>query len=331
MRALRRRRRSAPAPGVACRRCDPRGEQRLRRRREHRLADQRACGAGRGARVGDGEVAGTHFCWRTVRGPRRPDAQRYRRAGSGVGGARGKNVMEREVPYCTTEDGVRIAYCVEGEGPPLVVVAEFAESFSLLHLFPPDEAFVQRLGEGRTLIRYDARGCGLSQREVNDLSSECLLRDLEAVIRASGVQRFALFGATEAGIPSIRYAARHPRLTERLVLYGAFARVPDVFNREMALGFAQMARGKWPTAARILANTALGQGYPEAALGVGKIIEQATTGGVMARYTEASYEADVSDELSKIKCPTLVLHRMDDQGMPISAAHTLATTPPSPR
>ena len=94
--------------------------------------------------------------------------------------------MEREVRYCTTDDRVRIAYCVEGKGPPLVVAAEFAESFSLLHLFPPYEAFVQHLGEGRTLIRYDARGCGLSQREVSDLSSESLLRDLEAVVRASG-------------------------------------------------------------------------------------------------------------------------------------------------
>ncbi|TMG02516.1 MAG: alpha/beta fold hydrolase [Chloroflexi bacterium] len=239
--------------------------------------------------------------------------------------------MEREVRYCTTEDRVRIAYCVEGEGPPLVVVAEFAESFSLLHLFPPYEAFVQRLGEGRTLIRYDARGCGLSQREVSDLSSESLLRDLEAVVRASGVQRFALFGANDGGIPSIRYAARHPRLTERLVLYGAFARVPDVFSREMALGFAQMARGNWPTAARVLANTQFGRVSPDAALGVGKIVEQATTGDVMARYIEGSYEADVSGELSKIKCPTLVLHRIDDPGMPISRAQQLATAIPNAR
>ena len=78
--------------------------------------------------------------------------------------------MDNAVRYCTTPDGVRIAYSVEGEGPPLLVCPQFVESFSLDHLFPPYEKFMRRLGEGRSLIRYDARGTGLSQREVGDIS-----------------------------------------------------------------------------------------------------------------------------------------------------------------
>ena len=70
--------------------------------------------------------------------------------------------MEREVRYCTTEDGVRIAYMVEGEGPPLVVVPVASESFSVEHVFPERQEFMRALGRGRKLVRYDNRGCGLS-------------------------------------------------------------------------------------------------------------------------------------------------------------------------
>jgi len=74
--------------------------------------------------------------------------------------------MEREVRYCTTEDGVRIAYCAEGEGPPLLVCPFFVESFALSHIVGEAyEGFFRRLGRDRRLVRYDARGTGLSQRK----------------------------------------------------------------------------------------------------------------------------------------------------------------------
>src|SRR3970282_2063649 len=91
-----------------------------------------------------------------------------------------------EVRYCTTEDGVRIAYCVEGEGPPLLICPQFVESFSLDHTNAERSGFIRRLGEGRRLIRYDMRGVGLSQRDVEDVSPEALVRDLRAVVETVG-------------------------------------------------------------------------------------------------------------------------------------------------
>jgi pimeloyl-ACP methyl ester carboxylesterase len=74
--------------------------------------------------------------------------------------------MEREVRYCTTEDGVRIAYCSQGEGPALVMTPLFVESFSLFHMVPEVELFLERLQEVRRVVVYDARGTGMSQRDV---------------------------------------------------------------------------------------------------------------------------------------------------------------------
>ena len=118
--------------------------------------------------------------------------------------------MKREVRYCTTEDGVRIAYTVEGEGPPLVVCPYLLESFSLEHLFPAQQAFMRKLGKGRRVVRFDFRGTGLSQRDAEDISHSAYLRDLEAVVRASGIERLALWGNVTSGPHAISYAAHHP-------------------------------------------------------------------------------------------------------------------------
>jgi len=237
--------------------------------------------------------------------------------------------MEREVRYCTTEDGVRIAYCVEGEGPPLLVCPEFAESFSLLHLFPAYESFMLDLGEGRQLIRHDGRGCGLSQRDVSDLSFDGFMKDMEAVVRAAGLRRFAVWGATDGGMLAMRYAAENPRRVTRLVLYGAFARAADVFNRDLASSFAAFARASWESAAPAMATATLQRGYPEAALGLGEMILRSTSGETFARYAEHGYEADVTDLLPSIRAPTLVMHRLDDVSFPIARAQQLASMIPN--
>jgi len=148
--------------------------------------------------------------------------------------------MEREVRYCTTEDGVRIAYCVTGEGPPLVISAPFIQSFSLNHVVPEFEGMLNRVGQGRQLVQYDMRGTGLSQREVGDLSYAATLLDLEAVVRALRLKRFSLWGMTIGGPRAIEYAVRHPRLVGRLILTGTFARLLDVFSRETLKGLCSI-------------------------------------------------------------------------------------------
>src|SRR3970040_998967 len=99
--------------------------------------------------------------------------------------------MEREVRYCTTEDGVRIAYCVEGEGPPLVMTPFFIESFSFHHLVPEVDQLLNPLRSVRRVIQFDSRGTGLSQRDAR-VEPQSTQLDLAAVARASSTQPVAI-------------------------------------------------------------------------------------------------------------------------------------------
>ncbi len=145
--------------------------------------------------------------------------------------------MEHEVRYCMTSDGVRIAYCVEGDGPPLLFM-QAVHSFSLSHLVPTIDRALARFGLGRQLIRYDMRGTGLSQLEVDGFSPESDLLDMEAVLRAVAPERLAIIGVSLGGPRAIHYAARHPDQVDRLVLYETFSRVADAFAPGILQAFA---------------------------------------------------------------------------------------------
>lgn len=119
--------------------------------------------------------------------------------------------MEQQIRFCTTSDGVRIAYATAGQGPPLVVVSGWVSHLQLEWNQPDIQAYAERLAEGRLLVRYDKRGTGLSDWEVEDFSLEARLRDLTAVVDTLGLERFALFGLSEGGPTVLLYAARHPR------------------------------------------------------------------------------------------------------------------------
>ena len=153
--------------------------------------------------------------------------------------------MEREVRYCTTEDGIRIAYCVEGSGPPLLVVPNFIGSFSLTPRVEAYDALVRNIGRGRQLILYDVRGTGLSQRNVADLSPEATLRDVQAVVDALKLERFAVWGTAIGGPRSIEFTAANPDRVERLVLLGTFVRILDAFSADALRGYAQVVRANW--------------------------------------------------------------------------------------
>ena len=160
--------------------------------------------------------------------------------------------MQSDVRYVTTEDGVRIAYEVRGEGPPLVL-CHYVYSFSLSHLVPTYDNAVRRLNEGRLLVRYDMRGTGLSQRDdVEDLSVAATILDIEAVVGALGLDSVAMLGVASGGGRAIEYAARHPGQVSALVLYEAYPSLADVFPQELMQSFALLARANWRAATRSL-------------------------------------------------------------------------------
>jgi class 3 adenylate cyclase/pimeloyl-ACP methyl ester carboxylesterase len=228
--------------------------------------------------------------------------------------------MEREVRYCTTEDGVRIAYCQAGEGPPLVYVQGFIESFSQEHLLPNTQDFFRRVARTFRLVRFDMRGTGLSQREVADVSHGALMRDLEAVVRAAGLKRFSLWGPVGGGPRAIAYAALNPDQVDRLILWRTFARMLDVYSREIMEGLIQLCRANWAFGASTFANMGAGEEFPEANSPVADWYERSTTGDMLARTLEKALDWDVTALLPKVQAPTLVISFRQDVLFPTGVA-----------
>src|SRR5438477_8303618 len=219
--------------------------------------------------------------------------------------------MTSEVRYCTTADGVRIAYSIEGEGPPLVACPHIFESFGLEHLFP-DLQRMRREGQaGHRVVRYDSRGTGLSQRDTDDLSHEAFVRDLEAVVQASGVERFALVATGFSGAAGIDYTTRHPELVDRLVLWGVVPRFSDVMPEGGLLGFAEFARTNWQLAAQAIADAGPGtrsEMSTTEAVGFGELIRESMTGEMAAKIVvQQLHTSDVRSLLSQVAVPTLVV------------------------
>jgi len=240
--------------------------------------------------------------------------------------------MEREVRYCTTEDGVRIAYCVVGEGPPLLVCPQFVESFSLEHLFPLYETFMRRLGEGRALIRYDPRGTGLSQREVENIPFTGRVEDQKAVVKAAALGPASVWAPTGAGPPAIALAAQHSELVAALILYAAFPWVGAVFPADALTGLAALARSNWPMAARAFAD--VGSAREEAGdelVSLADILVQSVTGEVVALAMEGSADADVTPLLPAVAVRTLIVHRINDSFCPVAVGQKLASAIPAAR
>jgi class 3 adenylate cyclase/pimeloyl-ACP methyl ester carboxylesterase len=236
--------------------------------------------------------------------------------------------MERVAQYCTTGDGVRIAYCVEGEGPALLVCPYFVESFSYQDLTRWEE-LMKLLGEGRQLVRYDMRGTGLSQRDVTDISHEALVMDLEAVVAATRLSDVTLWAGRLSAPRAIDYCVRHPSKVSRLVLYGPLIR-PDDVPAETANAFAVLARENWDLAAQLFADIG-GRGENAAgALQIAELFRESATGEFAARFILQAYEStDVENLLPSVACKTLILHRVKDGLAPFAVGQRIASSVPN--
>jgi class 3 adenylate cyclase len=240
--------------------------------------------------------------------------------------------MEREIRYCTTEDGVRIAYCVEGEGPALVVLPEFLDSFGFEHLVPEFQRFRRRVGEGRQLLMYDRRGLGLSQRDVT-YSFEADVNDLRTVIRASGLDNYSLFATGVAGPSSIAYAATNPPGLRRLALYGTFASTPATESMGGgAEGLVELMQSNWQLASQVIADFTQRDQSREFNLGLARMYREASSGEQAARWVIHTFRLmDVRAQLASVRVPTLIMHRVNDPLWPLQNAQQLAAAIPDAR
>jgi class 3 adenylate cyclase len=237
--------------------------------------------------------------------------------------------MEREVRYCTSEDGTSIAYCVEGEGPPLLECPGTWESFANGW---EDLTVYESLRRGRTSVRYDFRGVGLSQRDAPSYALDRMTADLDAVIRSAGLERFSLWASTFSVGPSLVYAATHPDQVARLILTRVITRGTDVMPRENADALVALVRSNWEMASVVLGDMGTRSVDPLAGVRIGETMrENADAEAVAGLITEMYETGDVHDILSDIKCPTLIMHRKDDTGVPFAGVQNAAAKIPGAR
>jgi pimeloyl-ACP methyl ester carboxylesterase/DNA-binding CsgD family transcriptional regulator len=241
-----------------------------------------------------------------------------------------------EIRFCAAPDGVRLAYTLHGSGPPLVRVATWLTHLDRDRESPVWRHWLERLGASRTLLRYDERGCGLSDTEIGDPSVETWVGDLRAVVDAAGLERFVLLGVSQGAAIAVAYAARYPERVSDLVLYGGFARgrrLRGQRSQEDALIAA--IRAGWDdedSAYRHLFSMLfLPRGTPEQMAWYDQLLRTTTSAENAARLFSARGGIDVVDVAREVRARTLVVHARDDRIVPPAEGRLLATLIPGAR
>jgi pimeloyl-ACP methyl ester carboxylesterase/DNA-binding CsgD family transcriptional regulator len=248
--------------------------------------------------------------------------------------------LEQQIRFCTTPDRVRLAYATHGNGPPLVKAANWLTHLEFDWESPVWRHWLEQLGRGNTLVRYDERGCGLSDWEVEDLSPEAWVSDLETVVDAAGLDRFALLGVSQGGAIALAYAVRHPERVTHLVLYGAYARgrmkrdlSPGAREEaEMLLSLIRVGWGRANPAFRhVFSELFVPGGTPEQLQWFDELARTSTSPEMAERLERAWYQIEVTALLGKVTVPTLVAHGRDDAMIPFAEGRLLATSIPGAR
>ena len=246
---------------------------------------------------------------------------------------------KQEIRYCTTPDGVRLAYATIGEGPPLVKASNWLTHVDLEWESPIWRHWWADLSRHNRVIRYDERGNGMSQRDVSDVTFETWVQDLETVVDAAALERFPVLGISRGGPIAISYAVRHPERVSHLILYGAFAvglkhwGTADEINARRAL--AELTRLGWglhnPGFCRVFTCRFIPDATPEHEEWFDDLQRISTSPENAARLLEVDDEIDVRSLLSQVSVPTLVVHCDRDKVVPPELGRQIAATIPNTR
>jgi len=248
--------------------------------------------------------------------------------------------LKQAIRFCRADDGLRLAYSTMGKGPPLVRAAHYLThlEYDLRNLLW--RPWLAELSRHHTLVRYDPRGCGLSDRETGHLTLDRWVADLEAVVDAAGFERFALFGASQSGAIAITYAARHPERVTCLVIYGGFLRgamrrnpTPDQVRQwQMMLGLVELGWGQDnPAFRQMFSSLLIPGGTPEQMRSLNELERACTTPECAARILASIHEMDATDFAPRVACPTLVVNARGDLRVPLEEGRLLAALVPGAR
>ncbi len=241
-------------------------------------------------------------------------------------------IADQEIRFFTTSDGVRIAYTVGGEGPPLVRAIDWLNHLGFEWKSPFLRHWLSQIMEHNTLVRYDQRGSGLSDWNVDDFSFERTVKDFEELIEEVGLDRFGLIGSCQGGAVATAYAARHPEHVTNLILIGAFANgwpppgdsITEQFNALLTL--VRLGWGRDNPAFRQLWTSLFKPDAGAAEMDWMNELQRISTSPENAvRMMSEFPKIKIFDTLSKIQCPTLVLHSKEDAAVPVQEGRLIAS------
>jgi pimeloyl-ACP methyl ester carboxylesterase/DNA-binding CsgD family transcriptional regulator len=231
------------------------------------------------------------------------------------------------IKYCRTPAG-RVGYSVTGTGPALLCDTGWVTHLTAqLELFS-FARFVERLAERFTVIRYDKPGCGLSERDADDLSFEGQVEAALAVAGAAGAGRFSLFGASQGGQIAAAIAARHPERVDALVLYGTCASGADLAPEPIRASIVSLMRAHWGLGSKMLTGIFIPGPSSEEADALARLSRAGASADVAGRLLEHYYETDVRPLLPAIRARTAVLHREADPATRFDLGREVATLIP---
>ena len=242
--------------------------------------------------------------------------------------------MPPDLRRAKTSDGVAIGYTVSGRtGGPVVVLMPgipFSNTAAEWRIPVLQRAFA-RLGEQVRFIQYDGRGSGQSQRDVDDLSLDAMLRDLDAVLDAERVGRVVLLGFYHSVMLALAWAARHPARASGLVLFGGSSRGWDPMSGPGTQALLTLIERDWDTFVESAAHAWLGWPDPELGRQSAEWFRTATTPAIAKATMREASAIDVRPELPNVRCPVLVLHRTDATVIPLEISRALASSLPDAR
>lgn len=233
--------------------------------------------------------------------------------------------MEQQVRFAAAADGTELAYALAGEGPPLLFVGGWLSHLEQSWALPAERQLFEGLARGRTLIRFDRPGCGLSGRDGQlDTSLDAELANIAAVAAATGAERFDLMGSS-LGVPvAIEWAARNPDTVARLVLYGGWAHGADVGSRAVREHVAGLIRSHWGLGADVLTDIFAPDASAALRGALAEYQRQASSPERAASLFELCYRIDVRASLRAVNAPTIVIHREGDRAAPVEQARVIA-------
>lgn len=247
--------------------------------------------------------------------------------------------LRQEIRFCRSDDGSRIAYAVAGTGAPLVKAANWLHHLEFDWESPVWRHIFEELTARNQLIRYDARGGGLSQWDVSDLGLDRQIEDLEAVVEATGVDRFPLFGISQGCAVAVAYAVRHPERVARMFLLGGYTQGwkhrGDPEGLVIRRAGVEMIRAGWgrdnPAVRQMFTSLYMPDAPAESQLWFSDLQRKTTSAENAAAILDAYGDVDVSDLLPQVRAPTLVIHARRDAGVPHEQGQSLAAGIPGAR